>query len=171
MKKYISRRTGFTLIELLVVVAIIGILAAVVIAALSDSRDRSKDAAVKTSMGSLRNFAEDYYVSTYDFPNVGPNSYGSDGSTIYPAGNLVPSGSPPFNGLCLYSQTTTILKEVAKSTGNNVVCQGGTNGASYIIYTALRKPTSGMTFCMDNSGTFAEVPTDDMITSGNVKCK
>ncbi|MDB5244177.1 MAG: gspG [Parcubacteria group bacterium] len=57
------RRKGFTLIELLVVIAIIGILSAVVVAATSSSRIKSRDAARVSSIRQIQ-YALALYHST-----------------------------------------------------------------------------------------------------------
>ena len=54
---------GFTLIELLVVIAIIGILSAVVLASLNTGRDKSADAAIKSSLNNARAQSELFYDS------------------------------------------------------------------------------------------------------------
>jgi len=60
---------GFTLIELLVVIAIIGILASVVLASLSDSRDQAKVASAQTQMRSIHTAMEMLYNDTLLYPH------------------------------------------------------------------------------------------------------
>ncbi len=61
-KSYVDRRTyGFTLIELLVVIAIIGILASVVLAAMSSSRDKADNATIQSNLTHARAQIALYY--------------------------------------------------------------------------------------------------------------
>ncbi|MBI4395841.1 MAG: prepilin-type N-terminal cleavage/methylation domain-containing protein [Elusimicrobia bacterium] len=55
---------GFTLIELMIVVAIIGILAAIAIPKFADLVTKSKESAVKGSLGSIRSAVSIYYSDT-----------------------------------------------------------------------------------------------------------
>jgi prepilin-type N-terminal cleavage/methylation domain-containing protein len=66
---------GFTLIELLVVISIIGILSAVVLAALSAARDQTKEAAAKLNLNGIKTESELYWGTnkTYGTNGAGTN--------------------------------------------------------------------------------------------------
>lgn len=64
------RKRGFTLIELLIVIAIIGILAAIALAALDVARSKGKDAAIQSDLNAIRTQAAIYYRDS------GGNGYG-----------------------------------------------------------------------------------------------
>jgi prepilin-type N-terminal cleavage/methylation domain-containing protein len=72
INKKLKSVKGFTLIELMIVVAIIGILAAIAIPKFADLVTKSKESAVKGSLGSVRSAVSIYYSDTEGvFPSTG----------------------------------------------------------------------------------------------------
>ena len=61
MKGSVGTRKGFTLIELMIVVAIIGVLASIALPRFANLVVKSKEAAVKGTLGSLRSAVSLYY--------------------------------------------------------------------------------------------------------------
>lgn len=61
-------KKGFTLIELLVVIAIISLLASVVMASLSDSREKAAIAAFKEEASQIRTAMELYRSNNNSYP-------------------------------------------------------------------------------------------------------
>jgi len=86
-----SSRRGFTMIELLVVTAIIGILTGIVLAALTNARNRAFDVAVKDNLGNIRTQAGIFHTNNGNYGKglVAPGDCFASADTMFVDDQLV----------------------------------------------------------------------------------
>lgn|SRR5574343_187596 len=127
-----NKKTGFTLIELLVVIAIIGILSAVVMAALSSTRSQGTNKKVISQLVSMRSQAGLY---------SGTGTAFAIGTCATTANTLFDSNN---NGL------GKLLTALPTLTGTRCVSQAGLpfNGTTW----AVAAPITGGAWCIDSAG-------------------
>lgn len=176
-------KSGFTLIELLVVVAIIGILAVVVLAALREAKNRSIDAKVKATLSQMRPQAELYRLQYGSFSSS-PVPYGF---TYYnnTEANCDWAGGGVFNPNAQYSINAMLDDAAHTFDGTNPsgqwnswsgICQVGANGESWMAAAALRQGNNNYAspyWCVDSSGASKELPAAPLpwpASNQQVKC-
>lgn len=120
---------GFTLVELLVVIAIIGLLASIVLASLSTSKSKARDAKRISDIKTIQLALETYYNDNQYYPRSLPELVSNylpvlpldpltNAQYLYSVANAVSSGS------CLYGGATPPIKYHLGTIMENV----GTNG-------------------------------------------
>lgn len=134
--------SGFTLIELLVVIAIIGILAALVLVALGNARDKAQDARIKSNLGQLRTMAEVLY---------------DDAGQSYDDGTASVDGcyANPTSGTCGSQDTAdsvdAIKTDFASIGGTGVTLTPAASGQAFCMSAPLVSDTATIV-CVDNTG-------------------
>lgn len=153
-----STLKGFTMIELLVVVAIIGLLSAVVLGAMTLGRLKAADANIQANLHTIQIEMEYVYGNT--------NSYGSKEyqSQITYTNNSAPSAA----GLPIYSTDTTIrnalISALAQNGGAGIWAVGPTNSNNTYAVAFRLKTDSTYWWCIDTNGKGKKV-LDTTITS------
>lgn len=114
-------QSGFTLIELLIVIVILGVLAGIVVFAVSGISDHGKTAACDTDISTVQTAEEAYYAQN---PlNTNPPTYAKFVSDLQAAGLISKSANIQNTDV-----TITINDPVAPATFKTVTVTKGTTG-------------------------------------------
>lgn len=151
MKHHIFRR-GFTLVELLVVIAIIGILAGVILVALSTSRQKGNDVHLVGSVKQLRSTMESdrstlVYNNSFDVSG-GSIALSNSGDYGTLEADIVQYGTP---GIAVGSAISN-----ADASGLIVATDGDGSGGTWntdaSVFAIRAKLSNGSYFCIDSTG-------------------
>jgi len=130
---------GFTLIELLVVIAIIGILAALVLVALGNARDKANDARIKSNIGQLRTLAEVHYDGN------GASYLGFDDCIGTPNSTNCKGG--------IENSVGSLKADTSTAGGGDITAAA--SASAFCIDTTLKSDTA-QRVCVDATGQFKE---------------
>lgn len=156
---------GFTLLELLVVVGVIGALTTVILFSVSQSRNKARDASIKTSLTSVRGAAAVYR-----------NDYSDFGTFTSGACPSVANTTSAASGVFYDAEVKKTIQGAAVTAGGSAQGSGATatytktacasNGTSWVAAVVLVSSTSSA-WCVDANGVSRAVSiTADMPSTG-----
>jgi type IV pilus assembly protein PilA len=173
---------GFTLIELLVVIAIIGILSAVVLAALNTARSKGNDASIKSDLNTIQTqMALDSDSNGGGYGNAAL-TYAAVGAawTVVTSGTCAP-GSGTSVAPCGISTTAANLDTSVANALNQAQATIGSTGKMQINVVTGTSPsfmvniplttTTGQSFCVDSAGkATVETTVGGLLAAGLTAC-
>ncbi len=148
-----KKSSGFTILELLVVITIIGVLTAIVLAALSTPRNKSKDAAIKADFANIRPQSTLYYDNNTGYSTGATTIAASAGTSAACAIANTVFADPNITGQI--SGADKAAGGTGASTPTKVVCSNdlATAPAKVSVW-AIQVPLVSVTgyWCVDSTG-------------------
>lgn len=155
MKTKYKVARGFTLIELLVVIAIIGILAALVLVALGNARDKANDARVKSDVSQLRTIAEVIYDAS--------------GASYATVGACFTTPDPvDCSSADIETSVTNLTDDIFAANGGTAI-NAQSDADDFCLTAQIRSNVTNNLVCVDDSGAFVEVAAD-ACAAANIAC-